>query len=113
MGKELPASVLGHRGLECGGLRAVVDVIRFPEQDLLRVQLLRQGEVALGGFSGGNGRMVISYPRTTWQVNANHPSNLPSGAFLFASSRLCCSSPIAVFGLNRPHSGQARRHIPH
>jgi hypothetical protein len=42
MGKMLPASVLGHCRLEFCGLRTVVDVIGFPEKDLLRVQLLLQ-----------------------------------------------------------------------
>ena len=36
----------------------------------------------------------------TWQVNLNHPSNLPLPGFPFASSRLCCSPPIAGFRIN-------------
>ena len=33
----------------------------------------------------------------TWQVNPNPPPNLPFPVSFFASSRLCCSHPIAEF----------------
>jgi hypothetical protein len=36
----------------------------------------------------------------TWQVNPNRVSNLPLPGFFFASSRLCCSPPIAGFRMD-------------
>jgi hypothetical protein len=53
----------------------------------------------------GNQGMHGTSPKSeafTWQVNPNHPANLPLPGFFFASSRLCCSHPFAGFRMNPP-----------
>jgi hypothetical protein len=53
----------------------------------------------------GNQGMHGTSPKSeafTWQVNPNHPANLPLPGFFFTSSRLCCSHPFAGFRMNPP-----------
>jgi hypothetical protein len=90
----LPLTLPGLRSLTCGPLSWTA----LPLNLASAVEQQRHE----GAKVGNKGMLGISpkLEASTWQVNPNHASNFPLPGFFFASSRLCCSPPIAGFWFN-------------